>query len=133
MKYCNLAAQVEGLAYEIFVCFGISLFKYSSYFCCASIKHLPGPHLIFMEFRKLRDKCFSHGYSYLGYPEKRKEMGWSVNQFFDLQAAKSRDLDDFLGRTTSVLPPSAHRELFKILSKFEPVYEKLIWIPSKDS
>mgnify|MGYP007063389346 CR=1 FL=1 len=79
----------------------------------------------------IRDLHFNQRYSFRDYPKKRGEMSWDVDQFFTLQAAKSKSVDDFFGRTTQILPPFEHRELFKIIKNFESVYLKLIWTPSK--
>ena len=82
------------------------------------------------EFHDIQDHYFRYGFHFSDYPEARDETNWNVSASFDLQSAKSGDLDDFYGRTGQTLPPSEHRRMFSIVRSFVPVYEELIWKPS---
>lgn len=92
----------------------------------------PEKRKLIEEFRLIRERHFDHDFQFHGYPAHRGEMSWDVDQFFDLQSAKSADIDDFAGRTAQVLPASEHRRMFSILRAFLPAYEELVWNPNQE-
>jgi hypothetical protein len=71
-------------------------------------------------------KEMDRGVHFKDFPESRR-MGQSTSAFFILQSAYAKDLKDFSSRTVSWLPLSDHTRLFKVIAKFEPIYDELIW------
>jgi hypothetical protein len=91
----------------------------------------PRARALIAEYARLRAAHFTRGYSFDGRPAGRGEAGFDVARFFDLQSARARDLRDWAGRTSQLVPPSAHRRLFAIYAALAPAYDELIWRPSR--
>ena len=82
-------------------------------------------------FERIRE-MLAVGGSFKGFPKARGAGFW-LEDFFTIQAALSRDLEDFSGRTLALLPPAAHNDLLAIMREFEPAYDALLWAPSSSA
>lgn len=73
---------------------------------------------------------FNEGFGFHSALEGRAEQGWDISSHYDYQAARSKSLEEFRSRTQGVIPIVRQQELFRLLTELEPLYRRLIWLPS---
>lgn len=76
-------------------------------------------------------KPLLHGWTYDGYPQNRY-MGQNLGSLLLVSSIFSKSTRDLHIRSMGYMPVEDQKRFFDILVKFEPVYDELVWNPSKD-